>query len=91
MIRMDKELTKKYRLFLKDSIRKVIDFSQTDQNRGIAPPPIEKPYPREAKKNDLPKYDQFKDIIKIDLKTAIIANDINKLTNILLFDKLPSK
>ncbi len=68
---MDKELTKTYRLFLKDSIRKVIDFSQTDQNRGIAPPPIEKPYPKEAKRIDLPKHDQFKDIDKIDLKTAI--------------------
>src|SRR5271157_5118006 len=71
MISMDKELTKTYRLFLKDSIRKVIDFSQTDQNRGIAPPPIEKPYPKEAKRIDLPKYDQFKDTGKIDLRTAI--------------------
>ncbi|MDO9559401.1 MAG: SagB/ThcOx family dehydrogenase [Syntrophales bacterium] len=68
---MDKELIKTYRLFLKDSIRKVIDFSQTDQNRGIAPPPIEKPYPQDAKRIDLPKYDQLKDIGKIDLKTAI--------------------
>src|SRR5271157_2933005 len=68
---MDKELTKTYRLFLKDSIRKVIDFSQTDQNKGIAPPPIEKPYPKQAKRINLPKYEQFKDIDKIDLKTAI--------------------
>jgi len=35
---MDKELIKTYRLFLKDSIRKVIDFSQIDQNKRIAPP-----------------------------------------------------
>ena len=68
---MDKELTKKYRLFLKDSLRKVIDFSQTDQNRGVTPPPLEKPYAKESKRIDLPKYDQFKDIGKIDLKTAI--------------------
>jgi hypothetical protein len=52
---MDKELTKTYRLFLKDSIRKVIDFSQTDQNRGIAPPPIEKPYQKQAKRITLPQ------------------------------------
>jgi hypothetical protein len=36
---MDEDLIKAYRLFLKDSIRKVIDFSRTDQNRGVAPPP----------------------------------------------------
>jgi SagB-type dehydrogenase family enzyme len=65
---MNKELIKLYRLFLKDSIRKVVDFSQTDQNRGIAPPPIEKPYAKEAKRTDLP---QFKGIGKIDLETAM--------------------
>ena len=27
------------RAFLKDSLRLQIDFSRTDQNRGIAPPP----------------------------------------------------
>lgn len=68
---MDKELTKKYRSFLKDSIRKSIDFSQTDQYRGIAPPPIEKPYEKEARLIDLLQYAQFKDIGKIDLKSAI--------------------
>lgn len=65
---MDKELTKKYRLFLKDTLRKVIDFSQTDQNRGVAPPPIEKPYSQEAKRIDLPN---FIDTGTIDLKAAI--------------------
>jgi hypothetical protein len=33
-------LIMQYRSFLKDSIRKSIDFSQTDQNRGITPPPV---------------------------------------------------
>lgn len=68
---MEKEIIHTYRLFLKDSIRKVIDFSQTDQNRGIAPPPIEKPYPKDAKRIDLPQYDQLKKVSGIDLKTAI--------------------
>ena len=68
---MDNELINAYRLFLKDSIRKVIDFSQTDQNRGKAPPPIEKPYLPDAKRIDLFTYDQFKDIGNINLKTAI--------------------
>lgn len=68
---MDKELIKAYRLFLKDSIRKVIDFSKTDQNRGIDPPPIQKDYPKDAKLIDLVKYGQLKNIKRIDLKTAI--------------------
>lgn len=68
---MDKALLDKYRYFLKDTIRKVIDFSQTDQNRGIAAPPIEKPYPKEAKRINLPQYDQFKSIGKIDIESAI--------------------
>ena len=64
---MDNDRLDKYRYFLKDSIRKVIDFSQTDQTRGIASPPIEKPYPKEAKLISLPKREQFKGIGKIDL------------------------
>jgi SagB-type dehydrogenase family enzyme len=68
---MDKELINAYRLFLKDSIRKVIDFSQTDQNRSMAPPPVEKPFPPEAKRIDLPTYDPFMNSGKIDLINAI--------------------
>lgn len=34
---------KDYRYFLKDSIRKEIDFQLTDQSRGITPPDIQKP------------------------------------------------
>jgi SagB-type dehydrogenase family enzyme len=68
---MGKELIHTYRLFLKDSIRKVIDFSQTDQSRGISPPPIEKPYPKDAKRIDLPQYDQLKKVSGIDLSAAI--------------------
>lgn len=68
---MDKDLLDKYRYFLKDTIRKVIDFSQTDQNRGIAPPPIEKSYPKEARRINLPQKDQFKSIGKIDIESAI--------------------
>jgi SagB-type dehydrogenase family enzyme len=68
---MDKDLIKKYRVFLKDSIRKVIDFSQTDQNRGIAPPPIEKPYQNEATRIALHTFEDFKNIGKIDIVSAI--------------------
>ncbi|AXV38117.1 MAG: thioester oxidase [Methanobacterium sp. BRmetb2] len=48
-----KKVYQKYRYFLKDSIRKTIDFSQTDQNRGITAPPLEKPYPKDAEKVNL--------------------------------------
>ncbi len=43
MTKADKTKLEQIRYFLKDSIRKQIDFSETDQNRGIAAPPIEKP------------------------------------------------
>jgi SagB-type dehydrogenase family enzyme len=69
--KMDKDLIQQYRLFLKDSLRKRIDFSQTDQNRGIAPPPIEKPYPEEGKRIDLLPVEEFNDLGKLDLQTAI--------------------
>ncbi len=68
---MDKDLIRQYRSFLKDSIRKTIDFSQTDQSKGVTPPPVEKPYSKEMKRIDLINYDEFNDIGKIELKTAI--------------------
>ncbi len=68
---MDKEIIRNYRAFLKDSIRKTIDFSQTDQNRGILPPPVEKPFSNEKRLIDLLGVDQFKEVGTIDLKTAI--------------------
>jgi len=39
--------------FLKDRLRKRIDFSRTDQNRGIPPPPIEKLVSVDADRIDL--------------------------------------
>jgi SagB-type dehydrogenase family enzyme len=68
---MEKDLLEQYRYFLKDSIRKTVDFSQTDQNKRIAPPPIEKPYSENSKRIDLPEYEQFKDIGRIDILTAV--------------------
>ncbi|MBN1625361.1 MAG: SagB/ThcOx family dehydrogenase [Deltaproteobacteria bacterium] len=76
---MEKDLIIQYRSFLKDSIRKAIDFSQTDQNRGVAPPPVEKPYSKERKRIDLVKFDEFIDIGKIELKTAIKNRESRRL------------
>ncbi len=42
------------RFFLKDSIRQQIDFSRTDQSRGLPPPPLQVPCPPEAVRIDLP-------------------------------------
>jgi len=42
------------RSFLKDSIRLQIDFSQTDQSRGLPPPPLQAPCPPDAVRIDLP-------------------------------------
>ena len=71
ILKMEKELLKQFRNLLKDSIRKTIDFSNTDQNRGVKIPPIEKPYPADAVKIDLPVKSGWGDIGKIDLITAI--------------------
>jgi len=42
-----------YRNFLKDSIRKTVDFAATDQSRGVEAPPIEKPFRADARRVDL--------------------------------------
>lgn len=60
----------KYRYFLKDSIRKTIDFSKTDQSRGIMAPPLEKPYSKDAEKIDL-IVDEWETIYDISLVKAI--------------------
>ena len=52
---MEKDLRKSYRSFLKDGVRKRVDFRKTDQNRGLPPPPVEKPFPESATRVDLPK------------------------------------
>ena len=59
------------RYFLKDSIRQEIDFSKTDQYRGVEPPPLEKPYPADAKRIGLPPVGQWEGIKKVALMTAI--------------------
>jgi len=42
------------RSFLKDSIRQQVDFSQTEQSRGLPPPPKQLPAPPDAARVDLP-------------------------------------
>jgi len=42
------------RYFLKDRVRRSVDFSRTDQYLGVDPPPIQKPVPEGALAIDLP-------------------------------------
>jgi SagB-type dehydrogenase family enzyme len=60
-----------YREFLRDTIRQQIDFSQTDQQRGVPPPPLEKPYQPDAWRLDLPPVGQWEGIETVALTTAI--------------------
>jgi len=41
---MKQSLLEQGRFFLKDTVRKAVDFSATDQSREIDPPPLEKPF-----------------------------------------------
>ncbi len=68
---MEKEKLKVYRYFLKDSIRKKINFRFTDQNQGIPAPSIEKPCPDGSNLIDLPGPDGWKNIPQADLTMAI--------------------
>lgn len=68
---MARDLLELYRYFLKDSVRKTIDFSQTDQSRGVAIPPIEKPCPPDALRIDLAQPGEWKDIPRLDVAAAI--------------------
>ncbi|MFP4446942.1 MAG: SagB/ThcOx family dehydrogenase [Desulfosudaceae bacterium] len=68
---MTNDLLKQYREFLKDSIRKRIDFRRTDQNRGVPRPPLEKPAADDATLIDLPRPDQWDNIPGIKLNFAI--------------------
>ena len=68
---MDKNLIEAYRSLLKDTIRKTVDFSLTDQSRGLPPPPVEKPFNADAERIDLPAIESLATVGRYDLRTAI--------------------
>lgn len=53
-----------YRNFLKDTIRKYIDFSQSDQSKGLPPPPIQEEIGEKEKPIPLPTMEEWKGQIK---------------------------
>jgi SagB-type dehydrogenase family enzyme len=60
-----------FREFVKADIHNTIDFSKTDQNRGIEAPPIQKPYPPEAKRINLVKPGEWKSTSRLSVDEAI--------------------
>ncbi|TAN40502.1 MAG: SagB/ThcOx family dehydrogenase [Nitrospirae bacterium] len=68
---MDQEVRERFRYFLKDSVRQTIDFYETDQNRGVAPPPVEKPYSPAAERIELVPLADLHDISAVTVFTAI--------------------
>lgn len=69
---MNREKTKRLRYFLKDDIRQETDFYNTDQNKGLAPPPIEKAVRSGALKIDLLKPKEWENISDLPLKEAVL-------------------
>ncbi len=65
------DLIKKNRNFLKDRIRKSVDFSKTEQSTGVNVPPIEKPYPKDAVLINLVVENDWENKYKIPLARAI--------------------
>lgn len=68
---MTRTLLEQYRYFLKDNVRLTIDFSQTDQSRGVPPPPIEKPFPSDGRRIDLVAKNEWQTIASVDVMSAI--------------------
>jgi len=68
---MREDNIEKYRYFLKDDIRKEVDFYNTDQNIGVNPPPIEKEVDERSTKIDLPDFDDIGSVKKTSVYDAI--------------------
>jgi SagB-type dehydrogenase family enzyme len=59
------------REFLKDTIRQTVDFSRTDQSRGVPAPPLEKPFAAGQTRVNLASPGQWTGIGSVDLAAAI--------------------
>lgn len=59
---MDSDPLQTSRLFLRNEIRRHLDFSATEQARGVPPPPIEKPCPPDRERIELPGPDAWGEI-----------------------------
>ena len=68
---MQKSPMEKHRYFLKDTVRQTIDFSRTDQSRGVPAPPVEKRFATDATRVDLVSGGQWRSIGHVDLQSAV--------------------
>ncbi len=68
---MQESPIQQFRFFLKDNVRKNVDFSETDQSRGVSAPPLQKPYPAGADIIPLPNAEAWTSIPSVDLLTAM--------------------
>jgi SagB-type dehydrogenase family enzyme len=68
---MQKPSLDQCRNLLKDTVRQEIDFSETDQNRSVPPPPLEKPFPPDAQRHDLTPVGKWAGIRAVDVATAL--------------------
>jgi SagB-type dehydrogenase family enzyme len=78
------ELLEFHREFMKDNLRKMINFSQTDQGRKVPPPPVQKPYDSDSIRIPLPPREEFSGCIKYpDLFSAIQKRESRRKYSIL--------
>lgn len=68
----------KLKFFLKDSVRKLVDFSATAQSRGLDPPPLQKPYPPGAAIIPLVAPQAWTTIGDVSVKDAIAARQSHR-------------
>lgn len=59
------------RYFLKDSIRKTIDYSRTDQSLKVDPPPVVKPFDETAPRINLPPPGEWGDTGRADFLETV--------------------
>lgn len=59
------------REFLKATVWQQVDFSRTDQHRGVAPPPLEVSVPAEARRITLPAPGSWQNVRMVGLETVI--------------------
>ena len=59
------------RFFLKDTVRRSVDFSRTAQNLGAPPPPVQKPVPGDAARISLPGPEKWTAVGDLSLREAM--------------------
>ena len=75
---MEQDRLAQSRAFLKDTIRLAIDFSHTDQHRGVPAPPLEKPFDPQARRVRLPAPQEWTGIAPCDLRAAIAGRQSHR-------------